>query len=174
MKLTNKLLFLYCLILSLFVVLSGLLNGNNLLGGLILLPIPSYFILNLAKRRVDGSLPRSGKGLLTVGIIFIILLGTGVYNISVARENVSHAPSPSPIVVSQVGNTMTRVEVAVENKPVLIKSEPDDESETLETVESTAVFESIGKDGKWYKVLLNNGSFGWINEQYVYEIIETR
>jgi len=158
--------------LSIFVVLSGLLNANNLLGGLILLPIPAYFFLSLAKRKTDGSLPRSSKGLLVLASIFIILLGTGIYNISVTRGNVVGTPSPSPVVVSKVGNAMTQLEVVVLDKPVLIKSEPNEEGETLETVESTAVFESIGKDGKWYKILLNNGSFGWISEENVYEIIE--
>lgn len=172
MKLANKLLFLYCLVLSLFVVLSGLLNANNLMGGLILLPIPFYFVLSLAKRKMDGSLPRSGKGLVAMSLIFVILLGTGVYSISMARQSVMGTPSPSPVVVSKVGSAMTQVEVVVGNKPVLIKSEPNEESETLEMVDVTAVFESIGKDGKWYKVLLNSGSFGWIDEQNVYEIIE--
>ena len=88
------------------------------------------------------------------------------------RGNVVGTPSPSPVVVSKVGNAMTQLEVVVLDKPVLIKSEPNEEGETLETVESTAVFESIGKDGKWYKILLNNGSFGWISEENVYEIIE--
>ncbi len=66
-------------------------------------------------------------------------------------------------IASEVGYNVA----TVYPEALMIRSEPDEDAESVGTAYSSEQFEVVDYDGDWMKVILDDGSYGYINAYYV-------
>lgn len=190
MKISQKIFFVYCAILALFISISGIINIKSIetaLFQLAFLPVPIYFLISIVryliqnkkqkKKKDKGGLPLGsgftlGKGRITfVVIIFLLLLATSGRRILTNRNN------PPEVETQREGINIKEYIVEEPKKFVLIKA--DDASSEINVREkpSTASnilgkatvgeqYEYISENEIWFEIVFDEELTGWVHKDY--------
>ena len=190
MKISQKIFFVYCTILALFISISGILNITGIetaLFQLVFLPVPLYFLVSIIryliqskkqkKKKDKKGLPLGsgfslGKGrVVFVVILFLLLLATSARKI-LTTDNTPSEPEPQ-----KEGVNINEYIVKEAEKFVLVISE-DASSEINVRKESSTASDILGKvivDEKykyvsenedWFEIVFDEELTGWVYKDY--------
>jgi len=189
MKISQKIFFVYCAILALFISISGILNIKGIetaLFQLAFLPVPIYFLVSIGryliqnkkqkkkKGKVDlplGSGFSLGKGRLTfVIILFLVLFATSAHRI---LTNINNPPETE----GQREGINIKEYIIEPKKFVLIKA--DDASSEINVREESSTaskilgkvnvgeqYEYVSENEIWFEIVFNEESTGWVHKDY--------
>lgn len=190
MKISQKIFFVYCAILALFISISGILNIKGIetaLFQLAFLPVPIYFLASIGryliqnnkqgKKKDKTDLPLGtgfslGKGRLTfVIILFLILLATS------ARRILTNTINPPEVENQREGINIKEYIVEQPKKFVLIKT--DDASSEINVREESSTaskilgkvtvgeqYEYVSENETWFKIVFDEKLTGWVHKDY--------
>lgn len=190
MKFSQKIFFVYCAILALFISISGILNiktTETALFQLAFLPVPIYFLASIGryliqnrkqkkkKDKVDlplGSGFSLGKGrVVFVVIIFLILLAMSARRILTNRNN------PPETEIQREGINIKEYIVEEPKKFVLIKAddasieinvreEPSTASSILGKAPIDEQYEYVSENETWFEIVFDEELTGWVHKDY--------
>ncbi len=190
MKISQKIFFVYCAVLALFISISGILNIKNIetaLFQLAFLPVPIYFLVSTIryliqrkkhkKKKGKKNLPLGsgfslGSGRTTfVIIIFLLLLATSIRRILTIKNN-----SPDTEIQKE-GVNINEFIVEKPKKYVLIKSDDASTEVNVRNSASTASkilgkvsvdekYEFVSEDGTWFEIVFDEELTGWVHKNY--------
>lgn len=154
------------------------ISENNIVFLIFLAPLPLYFLYSFIKiiknPKQVNFFPNSKMGLSTAGLLFIILIGISLVNLNsnsnAAPNNNAQAQSPVIFKSQAYEKRMLKIILDEDKDSPEIKKWPTEESETLENAFSENNYYFVLKQSGWYKIVLNNNQFGWINEQNALEL----
>lgn len=175
----NKALFAYSTLFSFFILISGILSStqsSHLFLQIAFIPVPLYLIIKL----VNGSFNQSAQvSSWNLGVSLVLLAPLLIIGFLGARSKrfVHTQRDETPLIIntqSAVPMPATQtIEVNIAKDSFLnLRSEPNTQSSVAGQAYKGDRFESTEKDGDWYKIILENGGFAYIQENYVYEILE--
>ncbi len=182
MNIVKKLLFYYCLIFAFFLLIMGVANSKTieqLFFQVIFFPVPAYFaftfIRQLGQKNTnhDSPLPLRKKTALFVFVIFFFLVATSIMQITQKGETVdlqtSMQKAKKPEATMRISPTTTPqkiiyvvVKTDAENIKVNIREQASEAAKVLQKVTRNEKFPLVAEDAKWYKIVLTDGSFGFI------------
>ena len=190
MKVSQKIFFVYCAVLALFISISGILNAKSIetaLFQLAFLPVPIYFLVSIGryliqnkkqkKKKDKESLPL-GSGfsleksrIIFVTILFLLLLAIG------ARRILTNDSSPPVVETQREGININEYIVEQPKKFVLIKS--DDASSEINVREESSTasnilgkvpvdeqYEYVSESEAWFEIIFDEELTGWVHKDY--------
>jgi uncharacterized protein YgiM (DUF1202 family) len=190
MKISQKIFFVYCAVLALFISISGILNIKTIetaLFQLAFLPVPIYFLASIGryliqnrkrkKKKGKKDLPLGsgfslGSGRVTfVVIIFLLLMAMGARRILINDNN------QSEVETQREGININEYIVEDPKKFVLIKAddasskinireEPSTASEILGTVNVDEEYEFVSENETWFEIVFDEELAGWVHKNY--------
>jgi len=180
-KLPGYILFFYSSIFS--IVFFGL-NGykamaeNRIEFLIFLAPLPLYFIYSffaiIKNPRQVNYIPNNKMGFGGAGLVLLILIGISLLNLNsnsnAASTNNEHVQSPVIFKSQAYDKRALKIILDEEQDSVEIKKWPSDDSEVMEKAFGENKYYYVLKQDGWYKIILNNNQFGWINEQNAIEL----
>lgn len=185
-----KILFYYCAITAFLITVSTVFTSQTIgpvIFATLFLPVTAYFVIEFFKQLrlmfspksledTDvSSGPRKGEFFL-ISFIFLLLLGTGIWNIYNSSETSAQSepqptstpltfrvnPSPTPGITVVVSITDGSEFINVREKATVY-------SEKITEAKDGDIFEYVSKNAGWYEVKLPSGSNGFISAKYVKE-----
>ena len=190
MKISQKIFFVYCAILALFISISGILNIKSIetaLFQLAFLPVPIYFLASVGryiiqnrkqkKKKGKKNLPLGsgfslGSGRITfIVIVFLILLAMS------ARRILTINNAPSETETQKEGVNINEYIIEDTKKFVLIKADdasfeinvrekPSTTSEILGKVEVDKEYEYVSENEIWFEIVFDEELTGWVHKDY--------
>ncbi|MBU0572679.1 SH3 domain-containing protein [Patescibacteria group bacterium] len=190
MKISQKIFFVYCAILALFISISGILNITSIetaLLQLVFLPVPIYFLVSIGRYLIQnknrkktknkeglplGSGFSLGKGrVVFVVIIFLLLLATS------ARRILTTNKTPAEAEPQKEGVNINEYIVEEPKKFVLIRSddasseinvreESSTASEILGKVVVNEKYEYVSENENWFEIVFDEELTGWVHKDY--------
>ncbi|KKP72163.1 MAG: hypothetical protein UR68_C0020G0018 [Candidatus Roizmanbacteria bacterium GW2011_GWA2_35_19] len=174
----KKFLFYYCLIIALFISISGILSSQNtsqLLLQLVFLPVTIYFCYAALVQFIDKKaslFPSSSTNITAIIIttVFFLLLffisiksvSKNTMSVKKSSTKISSVPSPKPIMLSYV---VLKKEYL--NDKINIRKEASSTSEIIGTMDKEKQYQFISKSGLWFKISLNTEKPGFVNDKFV-------
>lgn len=179
MNWTSKPFFIYCLIASLFLVLSGigmLIQTGNPVPLILALPICGYFVYFLSRAIISKKPlpqgPHSAHADVSILIILIALVAGSTYTLShrnqdrkssstaSQKEQRTLTPTSTPVKQSK-GKVSTDV-----GSTVRMRSKPSTSSEIVTTMKSGTEFTLMSEKDDWIEIQLLTGQKGWIKKEF--------
>ena len=190
MKISQKIFFVYCAVLALFISISGILNIKTMetaLFQLAFLPVPIYFLVSIGryliqnkkqkKKKDKESLPLGSgfsleKGrIVFVVILFLLLLAIG------ARRILTNDSSPTAVETQREGININEYIVEQPKKFVLIKAddasieinvreEPSTASIILGKATVGEQYEYVSENDIWFEIIFDEELTGWVHKDY--------
>ncbi len=190
MKASQKIFFVYCAILALFISISGILNISGIetaLFQLAFLPVPIYFLASIGryiiqnrkqkKKKGEKDLPLGSGFSLSSGritfiiILFLLLLATS------ARRILTNNNNPPKAENQREGININEYIVENPKKFVLIKSddasseinireESSTASKILGKVEVNKEYEYVSENKAWFEIIFDEELSGWVHKDY--------
>ncbi len=190
MKISQKIFFVYCAILALFISISGIINIKTMetaLFQLAFLPVPIYFLVSIGryliqnkkqkKKKDKENLPLgSGFSLEKGRIVFVIILFLLLLAIG-ARRILTNDSSPTAVETQREGININEYIVEQPKKFVLIKS--DDASSEINVREESSTtsnilgkvtvgeqYEYVSESETWFEIIFDEELTGWVHKDY--------
>jgi len=190
MKISQKIFFIYCAILALFISISGILNAKSIetvLFQLAFLPVPIYFLASVVRYLIQNKKQKTkkdkrdlplgsgfslGKGrVVFVVIIFLLLLATSARRVLINNNN------PPETETQKEGVNIKEYIVEEPKKFVLIKSDdasfeinvrekPSTASKILGKVTVDKQYEYVSENEIWFEIVFDEELMGWIHKDY--------
>lgn len=190
MKASQKIFFVYCAILALFISISGILNINGIetaLFQLAFLPVPIYFLASIGKYIIQNRKQKKKKGekdlplgsgfslssgrITFIIILFLLLLATS------ARRILTNNNNPPEAENQREGININEYIVENPKKFVLIKSddasseinvreESSTASKILGKVEVDKEYEYVSENETWFEINFDEELSGWVHKDY--------
>lgn len=191
MKILPKLLFLYSAIAAFLITASSVLTSNTIgpvIFSTLFLPVTAYFVVEFFKelRSVftptvgDGTdnivSPKKGEAIL-IFLIFLLLFGVGLRNIISVKNKANETNNPkspnTPIVFkSETTPTpakMLAISITDGAPSVNVREKPSLYSAKITDAKDGDIFEYTKRDGEWYELKLEDGTYGYVSFKYVVE-----
>lgn len=195
----SKFLLYYSTLSALFLTLSGFLSVKHIENAsfqLIFLPVTMFLFLETSKnlksslRKEDSTQNKesiknttSWKKYIVFIVVFIILLGIGINNIFISSKGNKAQNTPTdatqsstPIIFEgekKIINIKAKQDIK-ENEQIEIKEEPLFGSKTLDTIKEEKEYEVEENLEDWYKIKLENDSFGYVHKNLVEVLQEVK
>lgn len=194
MRFAKQILFFYCFAAALFITASGIATSKSLQQlslQLIFLPVTIYFIVTLIKKLLHKNHtqepPKAGfriKTALLIICVFLVLLLISVMQVAshptpigqkvgIKKPTAPTRPtsflSPSP---QEKKQEYILIKTDEDNTKVNIREEATVSAKILEKTTQNQKYPLINIEGKWYKILLNNGKEGYINSEFATTVSE--
>ena len=190
MKISQKIFFVYCAILALFISISGILNITTIesaLFQLVFLPVPLYFLGSIIRYLIQGrkqkkkkdkkNLPLGsgfslgkGRGVLVV-IIFLFLVAISAKRILTINN------TPTEAEPEREGVNINEYIIKEPQKFVIIKS--DDASSEINVREESSTtskilgkvvvdekYEYVSENENWFEIIFDKELTGWVYKDY--------
>jgi hypothetical protein len=133
------------------------------------------FAKDMSAKSAPGSKFASATFIVSSTLIFILLSSLGVRNIrsylsQTTNTVISVQPTPEVSGASDVESepiSMLTVKITDGAEFVNLRKEASTKSEIIGKAVDGEVFEYISKEGNWYQIKLDNGSFAFISANYV-------
>lgn len=191
-RLPKSLLLFYSTIAALFISISGFIaaaRGESIVFQIIFIPVTILLIIlflqelrRFGTERNDRKV--SASKIIFFGLLYLLLLFVGIRNVGKTKENNEQINNPT---IDKVTESTGRNDgIIFEKKPekeqktsilivdlkdgsvtVNIRSGPSTSSEILSKEKSGQEFEYLEEEDGWYKIILEDGSYGYIFQDYI-------
>jgi len=190
MKISQKIFFVYCAILALFISTSGILNITGIetaLFQLVFLPVPIYFLVSIIKYLIQnkkrkktknkkdiplGSGFSLGKGrVVFVVVLFLLLLATSARRILTTNNTPAEAePQREGVNISEyiVEDSKKFVLIVSEDasSEINVRKKSSTASEILGKVSVDEQYEYVSENEGWFEIIFEEEVTGWVHKDY--------
>lgn len=174
----KKILFYYCLLLALFISISGIISSKNtssLLFQLFFMPITIYFIYSVLIQFFDkktkpiiSSTINRGTLFITI-VLFLFLVVTSIIRITKKPPKLTKQPvkivlSPSPKLVI---TPYLRVKSEYLKDVINVRKSATSTSTIIGILDTGKKYQIISKKDRWYEIIYDQGLNGFVNEKFI-------
>lgn len=194
-KILSIVFFSYCVLASLFIAVSGaftIRSHQSVVFQILFLPLVAYFIIEILLQLRGGfseknwSFLFSKRRMIASVIIFLVFVFGGILKITIAVKK-TDTTNPEPDKTALIYNKSTspspfgnpepkRLEIVINDgsPAVNIRKSATLYSPIVAETKVKDIFELVKKEGQWYEIKLNENETGYIFENYIKIIEETK
>jgi hypothetical protein len=176
-KLPGSILFIYSALFSFFIIgINAFKGAHNLIFTALLAPLAIYFIFSLFQilknpKHKNNYIPINKVGLMASFLVLIILCLISVSGFKDTNANDVTDKRQGVIFEKQAYEKKEIKIILDENEDnVDIKKLPLDTSDSVGKANLEQTYYYVLKQNNWYKIVLENNQFGWINAKNVLEL----